>query len=67
MACKTTCKNAILFKKKRCDIFPPLRGTPMRSRLAKCCFCNESKIEKDLKKVKWHKNTFPFYQRRKRM
>ena len=54
MACKNTCKNAVLLERKRCDIFPPFWGTPMRSRLAKCCVCNGSKIEKDFEKEKWH-------------
>ena len=50
MARKNTCKNAVLSERKRSDIFPPLGGTPMRSRLAKCCFCNEVKLKKTLKK-----------------
>ena len=54
MARKNTCKNAIFLEKNRSDIFPPFMGTPMRSRLAKCCFCNGSKIEKDFEKKKWH-------------
>ena len=29
----------------------------MRSRLAKCCFCNERKIEKELKNEMARKNT----------
>ena len=115
MACKNTCKNAVLLEKKRCDIFLPLGvplcaldwqnapfatkgklkkdlkkkkrhvkihskmpfyqkerevtfslllGYPMRSRLAKCCFCNERKIEKEFKKMKWHVKIhakMPFY------
>ena len=28
MACKNTCKNAVLLGKKRCDIFSPL-GVPL--------------------------------------
>ena len=38
----------------------------MRSRLAKCCFCNERKIEKDFEKKKWHVKIhakMPFYQK----
>ena len=54
MACKNTCKNAVFLEKNRSDIFPSFMGTPMRSRLAKCCFCNERKIEKEFKKMKWH-------------
>ena len=54
MACKNTCKNAVFLEKNRSDIHPPFMGTPMRSRLAKCCFCNGSKIEKDSEKNKWH-------------
>ena len=66
MARKNTCKNAVLLERKRCDIFPLLGGTPMRSRLAKCCFCNGSKIEKEFKEMKWHVKIhakMPFYQK----
>ena len=69
MARKNTCKNAVLLERKRCDIFPLLGGTPMRSRLAKCCFCNGSKIEKEFKKMKWHIKIhakMPFLSERKR-
>ena len=59
MACKNTCKNAVFLEKNRSDIFPPFMGTPMRSRLAKCCFCNERKIEKEFKKMKWHVKKHP--------
>ena len=64
MACKNTCKNAVLLEKKRCDIFFSSWGTPMCSRLGKCCFCNERKIEKEFKKKKWHVKIhakMPFY------
>ena len=40
MARKNTCKNAVLLERKRSDIFPPLGVPPLRSGLAKCCFCN---------------------------
>ena len=43
-----------LYQKEREVTFSPSWGTPMRSRLAKCCFCNERKIEKEFKKIKWH-------------
>ena len=64
MACKNTCKNAVLLEKKRCDIFSSLGGTPRRPRLAKCCFCNGIKIEKEFEKKKWHVKIhakMPFY------
>ena len=66
MARKNTCKNVVLSERKRSDVFPPLLfwGNPMRSRLAKCCFCNERKIEKEFKKMKWHVKIhakMPFY------
>ena len=70
MAHKNTCKNAVLSERKRSDIFPPLGGTPMRSRLAKCCFCNGSKIEKYFEKVKWHVKIhakMPFDSRKKEL
>ena len=38
------------YQKERELTFFLFWGTPMRSRLAKCCFCNERKIEKSLKK-----------------
>ena len=37
------------YQKEREVTFFLLWGTPMRSRLAKCCFCNGSKIEKECK------------------
>ena len=46
------------YQKEREVTFSPSWGTPMRSRLAKCCFCNERKIEKEFKKIKMaRKNT----------
>ena len=71
MACKNTWKNAVLLEEKRCDIFEKKRcdsswGTPIRSRLAKCCFCNGSRIKKEFKKMKWHVKIhakMPFYQK----
>ena len=66
-------------RKENCDIFPPPLGvplcalkccfctckmTPMRSRLAKRCFCNKRKIEKEFEKKKWHvkiHGKMPFY------
>ena len=38
------------YQKEREVTFPSFWGTPMRSRLAKCCFCNGRKIEKDFEK-----------------
>ena len=50
MACKNTCKNAVLLEKKRCDIFLPL-GVPL------CAldwqnppFATKGKLKKILKK-----------------
>ena len=54
------------YQKEREVLFSPSWGTPMRSRLAKCCFCNERKIEKEFKKMKWHVKIhakMPFYQK----
>ena len=51
-------------------IFFSFGGTPMRSRLAKCCFCNERKIEKDFEKEKWHVKIhakMPFDSRKKEL
>ena len=42
------------YQKEREVTFFLLWGTPMRSRLAKCCFCNGSKIETDFEKKEWH-------------
>ena len=41
-------------RKKEKRHFSPFGGTPLRSRLAKCCFCNGSKSEKNFEKKKWH-------------
>ena len=50
MACKITCKNAVLLEKKRCDIFPPL-GVPLCALdLQNAAFATERKIEKEFKK-----------------
>ena len=38
------------YQKERDVTFFLLWGTPMRSGLAKCCFCNGRKIEKEFKK-----------------
>ena len=54
MARKNTCKNAVSIEKKRRGLFFSFWGTLMHSRLAKSCFCNGSKIEKDFEKKKWH-------------
>ena len=68
---KIHAKMPFYSRKKRSDIFPPplcKMGTPIcrRSRLAKCCFCNERKIEKEFKKMKWHVKIhakMPFYKK----
>ena len=50
MASKNTCKNAVLFEKKRCDIFPPL-GVPLCTLdLQNAAFATEVKLKKTLKK-----------------
>ena len=50
MACKNTCKNAVLLEKKRCDIFPPL-GVPLCALdLQNAAFATEVKLKKTLKK-----------------
>ena len=52
------------YQKEREVTFSSFGGTPMRSRLAKCCFRNGSKIEKDFEKKKWHVKIhakMPFY------
>ena len=50
MACKNTCKNAILFKKKGTDIFPPLGVPPCAPDLQNAAFALEVKLKKTLKK-----------------
>ena len=49
MACKTTCKNAVLLEKKRCDIFPPL-GSLCALDLQNAAFATKGKLKKSLKK-----------------
>ena len=50
MACKNTCKNAVLLEKKRCDIIPPL-GVPLCALdLQNAAFATEVKLKKSLKK-----------------
>ena len=50
MACKNTCKNAILSERKRSDIFPPL-GVPLCALdLQNAAFATEVKLKKTLKK-----------------
>ena len=50
MACKNTCKNAVLLKKKRCDIFPPLGVRLCALDLQNAAFVREEKLKKSLKK-----------------
>ena len=50
MACKTTCKNAVLLEKKRCDIFPPLRVPLCALDLQNAAFATKGKLKKSLKK-----------------
>ena len=46
MACKNTCKNAVLLEKKRCDIFPPL-GVPLCAlELHNAAFATKGKLKK---------------------
>ena len=50
MACKNTCKNAVLLEKKRRDIFPPL-GVPLCALdLQNAAFARKGKLKKSLKK-----------------
>ena len=53
MACKNTCKNAVLSERKRSDIFPPL-GVPYALYTCKMLLLQRKKIEKDFEKKKWH-------------
>ena len=46
MACKNTCKNAVLLERKRSDIFPPL-GVPLCALgLQNAAFATEGKLKK---------------------
>ena len=50
MARKNTCKNAVLSKRKRSDIFPPF-GVPLCALdLQNAAFATEVKLKKSLKK-----------------
>ena len=50
MACKNTCKNAILSERKRSDIYPPF-GVPLFALdLQNAAFATEVKFKKTLKK-----------------
>ena len=50
MACKNTCKNAVLLEKKTCDISPPL-GVPLCTLdLQNAAFATKGKLKKSLKK-----------------
>ena len=50
MACKNTCKNAVLFKKKGTDIFPPLGVPPWALDLQNAAFATKENLKKTLKK-----------------
>ena len=50
MARKNTCKNAILFKKKGTDIFPPFVVPLYALDLQNAAFVTEAKLKKTLKK-----------------
>ena len=57
MACKNTCKKAVLLEKKRCDIFPPL-GVPLCALdLQNAAFATKGKLKKSLKNEMARKNT----------
>ena len=57
MACKNTCKNAVLSERKRSDIFP-LLGVPLCALdLQNAAFATEVKLKKSLKKEMARKNT----------
>ena len=47
-------KKCRFIREKENQHFSSFWGTPMLFRLEKGCFCNGSKIEKDLKKMKCH-------------
>ena len=50
MACKNTCKNAVLSERKKSDIFPPF-GVPLCALdLQNAAFVTEGKLKKSLKK-----------------
>ena len=50
MACKNTCKNAVLSEIKRSDIFPPF-GVPLCALdLQNAAFATKGKLKKSLKK-----------------
>ena len=50
MACKNTCKNAVLSEIKRSDIFPPF-GVPLCALdLQNAAFGTKGKLKKSLKK-----------------
>ena len=58
------------YLKEREVTFSLLLGYPFAPRLAKCCFCNGSKIEKDFEKEKWHVKIhakMPFDSRKKEL
>ena len=50
MARKNTCKNAVLLKRKRSDIFPPLMVPLCALDLQNAAFATEVKLKKSLKK-----------------
>ena len=50
MACKNTCKNAVLLEKKRCDIFPPLGVHLCALALQNAAFATKIKLKKSFKK-----------------
>ena len=50
MACKNTCKNAVLLEKKRCDISPPFRLPLCALDLQNAAFATKEKLKKSLKK-----------------
>ena len=51
MACKNTCKNAVLSERKRSDIFP-LLGVPLCDLdLQIAAFATKGKLKKSLKKL----------------
>ena len=64
MARKNTCKNVVLSKRKRSDIFPPL-GVPLCALdLQNAAFATKGKLKKPFKKMKWNIKIhakMPFY------
>ena len=63
-------EKMLFHQRKREVTFFLLLGSPMCSKLGKCCFSNGSKIKKDFEKMKWHVKIhakMPFDSRKKEL